>query len=119
MDRGPAKKQPEDIWKFVDVRGVDDCWPYKRCKSQGYGMFHTGGHTYKAHRIAYAVAVEPIEFAAPKDRHSPQFVLHHCDNPACCNPSHLYLGNILDNMRDKVERNRCWRGGNNKRPAHV
>jgi len=33
-------------------------------------------------------------------------VLHHCDNRACCNPDHLYLGTKLDNARDRVRRKR-------------
>lgn len=31
-------------------------------------------------------------------------VNHHCDNPACCRPDHLYLGDHSDNMHDAMER---------------
>ncbi|WP_407069879.1 HNH endonuclease family protein, partial [Loigolactobacillus coryniformis] len=26
--------------------------------------------------------------------------LHHCDNPPCCNPEHLFAGSNLDNIYD-------------------
>ena len=48
-------------------------------------------------------------------------VLHRCDNRACCNPSHLYLGDVKQNTRDMLERGRQSNGvrlgsqnGNNK-----
>ena len=40
-------------------------------------------------------------------------VLHHCDNPGCVNPEHLYIGDFFQNMQDKVTRGRNPRGLDN------
>ena len=70
---------------------------------QGYGGFGAGGKHYVAHRLAYFLetGVDPQGY----------YVCHHCDNPPCCNPEHLFLGTAADNMRDKTLKGR----GNTRR----
>jgi DNA-directed RNA polymerase specialized sigma subunit len=55
------------------------------------------GSSILAHRISAQIAGYDIDCLQ---------VLHSCDNPGCCNPTHLRTGTHTDNMRDKVERKR-------------
>ena len=64
----------------------------------GYGVKNVKGKSVRAHRWAYEQAFGPI----PKDLH----ICHHCDNPSCINPNHLYAGTRKQNMADKIKRNR-------------
>lgn len=74
------------------------CWPWQGYKQAGYGRFNWSGNRWRASR--FALAVETGEYP------SGLFALHHCDNPPCCRPSHLYWGTQKDNVRDAVERDR-------------
>jgi hypothetical protein len=51
-----------------------------------------------AHRIAYELAYGPIADGLQ--------VLHRCDNPPCCNPAHLFLGTIKENIHDAMAKGR-------------
>lgn len=63
----------------------------------------------KAHRLSWEMANGPIPPGGS--------ILHHCDNPACVNPAHLYCGTQQENVRDRAERKRGreqrQRGANN------
>jgi hypothetical protein len=39
------------------------------------------------------------------------WVLHSCDNPACVNPDHLFLGNAQVNVDDMIDKGRHYAKG--------
>jgi hypothetical protein len=76
------------------------CWLWEgSVTSDGYGRIGVGrGISRNAHRVSYSAFVCPI----PDGMH----VLHHCDTPCCVNPSHLFLGSHIDNIRDMDRKGR-------------
>lgn len=63
------------------------------------------GKSLRAHRYAYELLVGEV----PSELN----VLHHCDNPSCVNPRHLFVGSHADNHADKVSKGRQARGETN------
>lgn len=93
----------ERFWSKVDVKSEEECWEWKDIpKNSGYGRLSVGGRNgvkLPAHRIAKTLSMgEEI----PDDL----VVMHTCDNPPCCNPSHLEIGTISDNNIDKANKGR-------------
>jgi hypothetical protein len=95
----------ERFWMKVDRRGADECWEWTGAKygapdafGKRYGFVKRNRRHFSAHRFAYTDAVGPI----PAGMH----ILHSCDNPPCCNPSHLRPGTNADNQRDAAARGR-------------
>jgi HNH endonuclease len=84
---------------FVEKRTSCECWNWAGAKIRGYGYFRVGPKQKKAHRVAYELFKGPIPEGL--------FVCHHCDNPSCVNPEHLYAGTAKDNRRDTIVRNRA------------
>jgi hypothetical protein len=94
---------PVAFWANVERGEPDKCWPWKGpWLKSGYGTYGGGVNKELAHRVAFKLVNGPIP---PK-----LFVLHHCDNPPCCNPGDLFSGTHLDNMRDMSEKGRSVHG---------
>ncbi|KKN72487.1 hypothetical protein LCGC14_0409910 [marine sediment metagenome] len=83
----------------IQIGHPNDCWPWVRaCSGKGYGQMSVNKHLEYTHRLAYRLLVGSIPDGL--------FVLHHCDNPPCANPGHLFLGTNQDNMQDAARKGR-------------
>lgn len=89
---------PARLLKNSVVDPATGCRNWTRYRNEwGYGVTAILRKSWLAHRLSYRVFV-----GDPEGWH----VLHKCDNPACIEPSHLYLGTDQDNARDRKERGR-------------
>jgi len=100
------------FWEKVDcTAGFFECWTWKAfCNQKGYGMLWWLGKSDRAHRVAWTLTNGAIPDAI--------CVLHSCDNPPCCNPSHLFLGTNLENTQDRVSKGRNGDISGEKHPRH-
>jgi len=99
----PVEKR---VW--TKVKKTESCWEWTASKNvHGYGIIKKDGRMHLAHRVLF-------ELTGGKIPNGMQ-VLHHCDNPACVNPDHLFLGTHGDNMRDMFKKGRGNPGGYNLR----
>lgn len=64
----------------------------------GYGNFSIAGKTFYSHRAAWALFRGKTPEGAS--------VLHKCDNRACVDLEHLYLGDQKQNVKDATDRGR-------------
>jgi len=93
----------EQIEKFFEkVNKTDGCWLWTGGKTKaGYGMTHINGKQYISSRASYIIHKGEIPEGL--------WICHHCDNPSCVNPDHIYAGSPKQNFTDMSIRERSWK----------
>ncbi len=95
-----ARTVGQRLWTKV-VPNEHGCLIWQGGTAKGYGKIWFDGKLWSAHRLAYRLTYGDI----PEEIE----VCHNCpggDNPACCNPEHLFLGSHLDNLKDASRKGR-------------
>jgi hypothetical protein len=92
------RNRPEAIWERGE-RTPSGCleWTGSR-HTAGYGYISLGSKPVLVHRVAW----ELTNGAIPDGL----FICHHCDNPPCYEPAHLFLGDSLANGQDMAQKGR-------------
>lgn len=91
----PFKASPIAERLAKGIERTEGCWLWKGTRNRrGYGVITLAPHHRYGivHRVMWELHNGPI----PKGIH----VCHHCDNPPCARPDHLFLGTAGDNVRD-------------------
>lgn len=91
--------EPERFWAKVET-AEKGCWRWRGSKNKkGYGTIQSRQAIPQlAHRVSWSLCVGVVPDGA--------WVLHHCDEPSCVRPSHLFLGDHAANMKDMSSKGR-------------
>lgn len=96
-----SQERPIEERFWEKVKKTSECWLWTAAVDRkGYGRIGLGPDLLGAHRYSWELAYGPIPDGMA--------VLHHCDNPLCVRPEHLWLGTIADNNRDMIKKGRAW-----------
>lgn len=96
LNRYDSFKQAYDAQVIKNDTG---CWGWSgSISTAGYSLIFSNNKTKWGHRFSYEIHKEPIIDG--------NLICHHCDNPICTNPDHLFQGTTRDNVRDCMAKGR-------------
>lgn len=89
-----ARRVKNELTEFNKrIKRSEGCWEWLGyVATNGYGLFICNSKVEFAHRYA-AKVFKHVDIEG-------KVVAHHCDNPPCVNPDHLFVGSQLDNVKD-------------------
>jgi len=91
----------QDIERFFSKVKIvaNGCWEWSGGRDKdGYGKMRIGKRMFLSHRLSYKFHFGEV----PEGKE----IMHRCDNPPCCNPSHLCAGSHKENCQDRTAKGR-------------
>lgn len=84
------------------TKTVNGCWVWQGATTKGYGRTQPRPNEkyIRVHKFVYEHIYGKTDLS----------ICHHCDNPSCINPAHLFAGTHQQNMTDKALKKRAING---------